>query len=420
MKKARHNKNYMLMVGIALFLLVMQFNPEHSNIEQKEQQLLITETEFESIENDEVLKITQEDIQTAALTVPKKLEKQDNVNQNGLREKVTKNQQQKIRGAYYSTSYVNSNDKINKLIHTLKNMKLNAVVIDIKSDNGYLTFSSNNKLAQKIGAIRADIQNLQEMTDLFHENDIYVIGRLVAFRDEKLAQAMPTMAVQTKNGKVFKDHAGDAWLNPYSKEVWEYLIQIAEEAISYGVDEIQFDYLRFSTEAKEGKVILRGQESGLNKTQIITAFVRTAVTRIHDQNAYVSADVFGAIIQSEVDAKTVGQDYVELSRYLDTICPMIYPSHYANGCYGLEVPDLQPYELVFRVLLDSMNELAQIRVEEHQANVRPWLQDFTASWKSVYQKYGSKEVNEQIQAVYDSGYQQWLLWNSSGRYSKGT
>lgn len=323
----------------------------------------------------------------------------------------------KIHGAYFSTSYVSNPQKVEALIQELKDLKLNAVVIDIKNDRGNVTFDSKNVLANEIGAVRPVIWNLSEMTELLHEEGIYVIGRLVAFRDWKLATERPSYAVKNTNGTLFKDRAGDVWLNPYYREGWEYLTEIAEEAVELGVDEIQFDYVRFSTEAKHGKVDFGVDSVEVTKDQVITEFVESAVERIHEKGGFVSADVFGAIIHSKVDAATVGQDYVELSKRLDFICPMIYPSHYADGFFDLAVPDMNPYELIYYALLDSAEELLQLTEQNQCANVRPWLQDFTASWKPVYQHYGKKQVEEEIQAVYDAGYGQWLLWNSAGKYS---
>lgn len=322
-----------------------------------------------------------------------------------------------IRGAYFSASRVSNRTKVEKIIQSLEGTGINAVVIDVKDDCGKITFDAKHKLATEIDAVKPVIWDIQEMVELFHEAGIYVIGRVVAFRDPILAVAHPSYAILDLAGNVFYDRAKDTWLNPYHQACWEYLVGIAMEAADSGLDEIQFDYVRFSTEAKEGKVSFGANAKEYTKTQVITDFVKYAVKQLHQKDVKVSADVFGAIINSEIDAKTVGQDYVELSRYLDYICPMVYPSHYADGCYGIAVPDLQPYELIVAALKDSNHELKVIDEEYHCAVVRPWLQDFTASWKAEYQRYGVQEVTEQIQGVYDSGYQEWLLWNSTGRYS---
>ena len=128
------------------------------------------------------------------------------------------------------------------------------------------------------------------------------------------------------------------------------------------------------------------------------------------------ADVFGTIIGSETDAERVGQNYKAIGGIVDVLSPMVYPSHYANGVFGLEVPDAEPYETVLRALQGSDLELQAVG-EEKRAVVRPWLQSFTASWVPEHISYEGEEIRQQIQAVYDAGYEEWILWNASNRYS---
>ena len=130
----------------------------------------------------------------------------------------------------------------------------------------------------------------------------------------------------------------------------------------------------------------------------------------------MTADVFGTIIGSETDVKRVGQDYVEIGAAIDAVCPMVYTSHYGNGVFGLAVPDAHPYETVLAAMQDSVEQLSVVP-EESRAVVRPWLQAFTANWVKGYITYGGEQIRQQIQAVYDAGYEEWILWNASNRYS---
>ena len=108
-----------------------------------------------------------------------------------------------------------------------------------------------------------------------------------------------------------------------------------------------------------------------------------------------------------------------MAKILDYICPMIYPSHYADGSLGVKYPDLQPYDIILASMNASNEKLAAIPEGEHRAIVRPWLQDFTAPWIQHYQPYGPKQLREQIQATYDAGLEEWILWSPSNRYSVG-
>lgn len=405
-RKRRWNQRYFLQV-VCLLVAAVVFGGRQQTMNEQLYQKQSIQMEEESFQGN--LPVSQE---------AERLQQTDTINtySNGFNQKqelIDSN----IRGAYFTANSVSNRTKVEKIIQSLEGTEINAVVIDVKDDCGKITFDSKHMLATEIDAVSPIIWNLREMVDQFHAAGIYVIGRVVAFRDPILAILRPSYAILDLAGNVFYDRAKDAWLNPYHRACWDYLVEIAMEAADSGVDEIQFDYVRFSTEAKEGKVSFGVNVEKYTKTQVITEFIQYVVKQLHQKDVKVSADVFGAIINSEIDAKTVGQDYVELSRYLDYICPMVYPSHYADGCYGIEVPDLQPYDLIVAALNDSNHNLKFIDEEYHCAIVRPWLQDFTASWKAEYQRYGVQEVTEQIQGVYDSGYQEWLLWNSSGRYS---
>jgi len=109
---------------------------------------------------------------------------------------------------------------------------------------------------------------------------------------------------------------------------------------------------------------------------------------------------------------------VEMAKYLDYICPMIYPSHFGEGNYGIQYPDLEPLNIIRKALTASSEKLDQIPKDEHRAIVRPWLQDFTATWIKHHMKYGADELREQISGVYGAGYEEWLLWNAGCKYSE--
>ena len=136
------------------------------------------------------------------------------------------------------------------------------------------------------------------------------------------------------------------------------------------------------------------------KRQAIQDFLAYAGDRLHEKGCVVTADVFGTIIGSETDVQTVGQDYTALGQTVDAISPMVYPSHYANGVFGLKVPDANPYETVSAAMQGSVEELQEIP-EAERAVVRPWLQAFTATWVPGHISYNGTQIREQIQAVYD-------------------
>ena len=220
------------------------------------------------------------------------------------------------------------------------------------------------------------------------------------------------------DGSLYRDKKGMAWVNPYKQEMWDYLVDVGIQAHQVGFDEIQFDYIRFSTEKGIGDVVYdEADVRGRNKKAVITEFVQYASEKLKDEGAFVAADVFGAVMGGGIDSDTVGQSYGDMANQLDYICPMIYPSHYGDGNFGIEHPDTQPYDTILAALQLSREDLSGYETEgQDQAAVRPWLQDFTASYLKNHIKYGNDEIRAQIQAVYDAGYEEWLLWSAACNY----
>lgn len=324
----------------------------------------------------------------------------------------------KVKGVYLSAYTAGNEEKMDEMIQKIDETEVNAVVIDVKDDNGRITFSMDNQMAEEIGAVDAYISDIHGLMEKLKNHGIYTIARIVSFRDPYLAEQKPELALKLADGSIYRDKKGMAWVNPYKKEMWDYLVDVGIQAHQAGFDEIQFDYIRFSTEKGIGDVVYDETDTlGRDKKTVITEFVEYASEKLKEEGAFVAADVFGAIMGGGVDSDTVGQSYGEMAGHLDYICPMIYPSHYGDGNFGIEHPDTQPYDTILAALQLSREDLADYgQGEDSQAKVRPWLQDFTASYLKHYIKYGNEEIKAQIQAVYDAGYEEWILWSASCNY----
>lgn len=320
----------------------------------------------------------------------------------------------KVKGIYVSGP-VAGIAKMDDLIDLVDQTELNAMVIDIKNDEGKVTYKMQSEQVLEIEAGVGYIPDIKELVNRCKEKDIYLIARLVAFRDPYLAEKKPEWAVHTKNGEIFRDKNGMAWVNPYRREVWDYLVEIASQAAEEGFDEVQFDYIRFSTDIKEEQVDYGIESEDLDKIGIITEFTEYMYEKLTPLGVYVAADVFGTVIDNEIDQRIVGQDYVRMAAHLDYICPMVYPSHYHNGAYGISVPDAEPYKTIYAAASSSADELNALP-EESRANVRMWLQSFTAGWVSGHISYGAQQIREQIKGAYDAGYDEWILWNAAVNY----
>lgn len=329
----------------------------------------------------------------------------------------------KVRGIYISGPMSGSTELFQNILDSMEGTEINTVVIDFKDDQGRITSQIDTPVVTEIGACRPYVKDIKGLISSLKERGLYVIARVVAFRDPYLAEQKPEWSLHLADGSLYRDKQGMAWVDPYRKEVWDYLVEVGTAAREAGFDEVQFDYIRFSTESSMNSVVFDEEVTkGRSKTEVITEFVKYAYENLASQGLFVSADVFGTIIDSEVDANAVGQVYTEMAKHLDYICPMIYPSHYGPGNFGIEYPDTKPYETVLEALKKSRTVMEQAAEADghvsRQAIVRPWLQDFTASYlgEGKYIQYGYNEVRQQIQAVQDAGYDEWMLWSAANRY----
>lgn len=325
----------------------------------------------------------------------------------------------KVKGIYISAYVAGTTSMVDKLIAEIDRTEANALVIDLKDDFGRVACEMDSELIQNVGSIKTYIPNVEELLQKLEDHEIYTIARIPAFRDAWLGEVRPDWCIKKADGSLFKDRDGNTWVNPYCQEAWEYLVEIAIQAGKLGFDEVQFDYVRFCTEKGMKEAVFdEALVQGRSRTDIIGEFMEYAYARLKKEGLFVSADVFGAIIGSDINADSVGQIYGEMAKHLDYISPMIYPSHYADGNYGIDHPDIHPYETIMAALADSRKELYFAGLDgEHVAQVRPWLQDFTASWLENHVEYGPEQIRAQIQATYDSGYDEWLLWDASCKYT---
>lgn len=320
-----------------------------------------------------------------------------------------------VRGIYV-TGPVAGSERMNDLITLVDATQLNTMVIDVKNDEGEITWKMETDAVAEMGNGVAYIRDIRALMKTLKEHGIYTIARIVCFKDPVFAQNHTDSALRKPDGGPVTDAYGLAWVNPYDEAVWAYLTEVAEAAVDAGFDEIQFDYVRFPIGEDADAADYRVDMAAYPKEQAITGFLSYAGERLRGRGAVVTADVFGTVIGSATDIERVGQDYAALGRTVDVLSPMVYPSHYGPGVFGFDVPDAHPYDTVYQALVLSQEVLGQDTGEGVCASVRPWLQAFTATWVSGHISYEGKQIREQIQAVYDAGYEEWILWNATCRY----
>lgn len=326
------------------------------------------------------------------------------------------NKRVKVKGIYVTSSSASLNKKMDELIALTKRTKINAFVIDVKEDDGTLLFKMEagekyNPLANR----RAPIKDIEKFMKRLKDNNIYTIARIVSFKDPTYAKANPDKAIISKaTGKPFTNSDGVIWVSPHDRYLWEYNVAVAKEAAKAGFDEIQFDYVRFpaSNGGKLDKELNYRNTKNESKPETIQKYLAYARKELEPLGVYIAADVYGQV-GSLPDDMALGQHWESVSNVVDYICPMIYPSHYGRGVYGLPVPDAYPYKTVYHCTQDSINRNANI---DTPAMIRPWIQAFTAKWVKGHINYGPKEIELQVQALRDLGIEDYILWSPTNKY----
>lgn len=323
-----------------------------------------------------------------------------------------------VRGIYL-TLYSASGARLDKLIEMSKRTKINTFVIDVKDDNGNMLFAT--EAAEKYNPeanVKAPIKDIKALMQKLKDNNIYTIARIVSFKDPSYAKKHPDKAIVYKDsGKPFTNSDGLIWVSAHDRELWDYNLAVSKEAAAAGFNEIQFDYVRFpaSNGGKLDKVLDYRNEKSESKPEAVQNYLKYAREQLAPMQVYISADIYG-LVGSVSDDMALGQYWEAVSNVVDYVSPMMYPSHYANGTYGLSVPDAYPYETILHSTRDSVNRNKNI---ETPAIIRPWIQDFTAAWVPGHIKYGAKQLELQIKALEENGVKEYLLWNAGNTYSEG-
>ena len=317
-----------------------------------------------------------------------------------------------IRGLYVNAWSAGSRRRLAALIELAQRTEINTFVIDIKDASGYVSHRTEVPFAHETGANRdVRIPSLARTLERLEEAGIYPIARIVIVKDPVLAAARPDLAVQDTAGGAWVDNKGIVWLNPYNREVWDYHIDLAREVAAMGVPEIQWDYVRFPD--APASVLARAHfpgRDGQPKTAAIRDFLAYSREELSAMFVRVTADVFGVTTSATHDVG-IGQVWESFIDVVDVALPMVYPSHYWAGAFGFDRPNAYPYEIVRTALDDAMRRSALM---EDAGTTRPWLQDFTLGEP----RYGAPEVRAQIQAAYDVGIDEWVLWNPGSRYTE--
>lgn len=293
-------------------------------------------------------------------------------------------------------------------LRLMEETELNAVVIDVKGDRGWIAYPSAVPLATECGAQKViPAPDADTVLCQWKARGIYLIARIVVFKDNPLAVAKPALAVKAANGAIWRDREQLAWTDPFQTAAWQYNIDLAVEAAGKGFDEIQFDYMRFP----DAPGLIFSQPCGeQNRVRAIQGFLQAARKRLAPLQVALAGDIFGYVCWNSGDTG-IGQQLEELAQGLDYVCPMLYPSGFTYGIPGYPLAVAHPYEIV----LQSLRK-AQQRTGADPLRFRPWLQAF-GDYAFDRRAFGGPEIRRQIAAAEEFGTHGWMLWNPRNLYS---
>ena len=310
-----------------------------------------------------------------------------------------------VKGIYLTGWTAGTNKALQNLLKLADRTEINAFVIDVK-DDGLVAYKSTVPLVGKVGAAKRPMYKVDKVLAELKAHHIFPIARIACMRDSVLANARPDLAVQDAKGRVWHDRSHHAWLNPYQKAVWDYNVDLGIDAIKHGFAEVQFDYVRFPSEGAMNTRRFPGKPKDALREDQIAAFMKYAHDKIHAAGGWFSADVFGLTSLVKND-EGIGQKFSKVIQETDYLCPMVYPSHYHKGEYGIKNPDTDPYAILHVSLGDAVKGLKKTP----NCKLRPWLQAF-----SLQSHYGPAQLNAQFKASRELGINEYLLWNAGCTY----
>lgn len=311
-----------------------------------------------------------------------------------------------VKALYLTFWGANINSKTTKnILDIIDKTEINSIVVDIKNEYGSTSYKTASQKANGYGAAKnRTIKDIESFISLMKSKNIYTIARIVTFKDELQATNNFEYAIKTKNNELSRDKDKIAWIDPFDTRGHEYTVEIAEDAAAVGFDEINFDYIRFpaKTELKLAK-----ESTEENRVGAIEDFLILAKERLRKHGTFISVSIYGNACWQEDDTG-IGQKIESLSKHADYIAPMLYPSGFAKGSFGVQHPADHPYITIYKSIKNIENKIDMRRV-------RPWLQSFKdyAHSKREYKKF---EIREQIKAAEEIKTSGWMMWSPSSKY----
>ena len=327
-----------------------------------------------------------------------------------------------VKGIYVQ-AFRAKGTELDRIVQYIDKTDANAVVIDVRDGYGKITMplDTDNQTIQNNTV--NEITDTKQLLKTLEKHQIYPIARIVSFGDHLVPYQNPDLTFRTQMGTVWENDEGESFLNPFLKENWEYIAEIAVGAAKAGFKDIQLDYVRFPLGFELIEKYLDydlgdySHYTDMDEARIaaVTDFVEYVRAKLKPYGVHLSADILAhAITASKIGG--IGQKFTDIAEHVDVISPMIFPSHWVNGAFGVKEPDKQPYDIVSQYMKIENGYFKDLNPSPTS---RPWIQAFTADYlgEGNYQLYTADVISQEIKALKEAGIKEYLLWNAASQYS---
>ena len=327
-----------------------------------------------------------------------------------------------VKGIYVQ-AFRAKGTELDRIVQYIDKTDANAVVIDVRDGYGKITMPlETDNQTIKDNTVN-EITDTKQLLKTLEKHQIYPIARIVSFGDHLVPYQNPDLTFRTQMGTVWENDEGESFLNPFLKENWEYIAEIAVGAAKAGFKDIQLDYVRFPLGFELIEKYLDydlgdySHYTDMDEARIaaVTDFVEYVRAKLKPYGVHLSADILAhAITASKIGG--IGQKFTDIAEHVDVISPMIFPSHWVNGAFGVKEPDKQPYDIVSQYMKIENGYFKDLNPSP---TPRPWIQAFTADYlgEGNYQLYTADVISQEIKALKEAGIKEYLLWNAASQYS---
>lgn len=186
--------------------------------------------------------------------------------------------------------------------------EVTAVVIDMKTQSGTVTYRSEQVSVNNAGAVHKNAMDIDARIKTAKDLGFDVVARIYAFEDSTAPYNSSDMAIRygSSDGVLWLDdsvdNGGKPWLNPYSDTAQKYILDIIYDAVDSEVDAILLEGVRFPEEEGTEYAYFGVGTEEISKSEILEEFSKRvySATVLTETDLIIGFDSYAAITGSSV------------------------------------------------------------------------------------------------------------------------